>query len=229
MPVISVVQSKGGVGKSTACLILATELARAGKAVTLVDADPNHPLVEWAKLPGLPSNVTVIADQSEETIVDTIEEAREKTPFVIVDLEGTASARVTFAAASSDLVLIPLQGSALDANQAVRAIKLLRSTGRTRNREIPYVTVFTRMPPALVSRNFKAIESQLLAAGVPVLPVWLYEREAFKSLFSRGGTLHTLARSEVSNIEAARENASAFLMAVVQALKDAQSVEHAHA
>ncbi|MEA2756767.1 MAG: chromosome partitioning protein [Aliidongia sp.] len=228
MPVISVVQSKGGVGKSTACLILATELARAGKAVTLIDADPNHPLVEWAKLPGLPANVTVIADQSEETIVDTIEEARERTPFVIVDLEGTASARVTFAAASSDLVLIPLQGSALDANQAVRAIKLIRSTGRTRNREIPFAMLFTRMPPALVSRNFKAIEGQLLAGSIPMLPVWLYEREAFKSLFSRGGTLHTLDRSAVSNIEAARENAAAFVMAVVQVLQQAKSAEAAY-
>jgi chromosome partitioning protein len=229
VPVISLLSPKGGVGKSTASLILATELAHAGKAVSLVDADPNHPLVEWAKLPGVPANLTVIADKSEETIVDTIEDAREKTPFVIVDLEGTASARVTFAAATSDLVLIPLQGSALDANQAVRAIKLLRSTGRTNRRDIPFAMLFTRMPAAMVSKNFRSIEGQLVAGNIPVLPVWLYEREAFKSIFSRGGTLHTLDRGSVSNIKAAQENAAAYLWAVVHALKSAKSPEAAYA
>ncbi|RYF34242.1 MAG: ParA family protein, partial [Cytophagaceae bacterium] len=43
MPTIVFVSPKGGAGKTTAALILASELAR-GAAVTVIDADPNHPI-----------------------------------------------------------------------------------------------------------------------------------------------------------------------------------------
>ena len=53
MPVISFVSPKGGVGKTTSALILATELAAQGASrVTIIDADPNLPIAKWSKLPG---------------------------------------------------------------------------------------------------------------------------------------------------------------------------------
>ena len=48
---------------------------RAGRVVTTIDADPNKNVVDWAKLPGTPSNLTVIGEVTEETIVEQIEEA----------------------------------------------------------------------------------------------------------------------------------------------------------
>ena len=45
MPVIVFASPKGGVGKSTAAVLLASEIAEAGKATTLIDADPNRPMV----------------------------------------------------------------------------------------------------------------------------------------------------------------------------------------
>jgi hypothetical protein len=48
-----------------------------------------------------------------------------KTPFVVVDLEGTASKIVVYAISRADLVIIPTQGSQLDANEASRAIRVV--------------------------------------------------------------------------------------------------------
>lgn len=62
--------------------------------MTLIDADPDKPLSRWAKLPGKPDNLAVVADVTEESIIDVIETAGRQTPFVIVDLEGTASMMV---------------------------------------------------------------------------------------------------------------------------------------
>ena len=50
MPTIVFASPKGGVGKSTAAVLLATELASHGGSVTMIDADPNKPLSQWAKL-----------------------------------------------------------------------------------------------------------------------------------------------------------------------------------
>ena len=76
MPVVSMVSSKGGAGKTTTALIIAGEIASAGRTVILVDADPNQPLVAWAARPGKPDNIQVVIDESAETIVDTIAEAK---------------------------------------------------------------------------------------------------------------------------------------------------------
>jgi len=39
---------KGGVGKSTTAVLLATEVAGFRATVTMIDADPNKPLSHWA-------------------------------------------------------------------------------------------------------------------------------------------------------------------------------------
>ncbi|MDH3771847.1 MAG: AAA family ATPase, partial [Nitrospirota bacterium] len=59
MPICVFASSKGGSGKSTSSLLLAAELARKATAVTVIDADPNQPINDWAKLPGKPDNITV--------------------------------------------------------------------------------------------------------------------------------------------------------------------------
>ncbi len=226
MPVISFVSPKGGVGKTTSALLLATELAEQGASrVTVVDADPNLPIAKWSKLPGVPSNMEVIADVGEATIVDAIDEARSRSPFVIVDLEGAASSRVTHAVSMSDLVLIPIQASVLDADQAARAIKLIRMTGKSQGREIPHAIVFTRVAAAnsIRTRNFKAIAAQFEEAGIPALHTSIAEREAYRSLFSHGGTLAGLDPSLVSSLGTARENARALATEVVQQLKQARA------
>ncbi len=105
MPTIVFASPKGGVGKSTAAVLLATELASHGGAVTMIDADPNRPLTQWANLPGKPAKLSVIATTSEESIIDLIEKAAVQTSFVIVDLEGTASMMVGYAMSRADLVI----------------------------------------------------------------------------------------------------------------------------
>src|SRR4051812_7571158 len=118
MPVIPIAIGKGGAGKTTTALILASELANMGAVVTLIDADPNKALVDWAKKPGVPDGLDVVGDVSEETIIDVIEEASGRSAFVLVDLEGIQSTMVSYAVSMADLVLVPMQASHLDAPKA---------------------------------------------------------------------------------------------------------------
>ena len=60
MPVIAFANPKGGAGKTTTALLLATELAARGAAVTVIDADPERWISQWAKLPGKPDGITIV-------------------------------------------------------------------------------------------------------------------------------------------------------------------------
>jgi chromosome partitioning protein len=222
MPTIVFASPKGGVGKSTAAVLLATELAGNGAAVTVIDADPNKPLSQWAER-GKPNTLTVVSDTSEETIIDTIEKAALQTAFVIVDLEGTASMMVGYAMSRADLVIIPAQGSHLDASEATRAIKLVKAQERAFGRTIRYTILFTRTSAAIRPRTFQSIEGEFVKNDIPMLQTQMHERDAYRAIFSFGGTVADLDPSQVTNIKAAMENARAFAAEVVSLLKGTQS------
>ena len=220
MPVITLSSPKGGAGKTTAATILATELAERGVSVTVIDADPNKNVVDWAKLPGKPETLNVIGDVTEETIVDVIEEAASKAAFVVVDLEGTASLMVSYAISMSDFVIIPVQGSQLDAKQAARQMKLIKAQERIAGRTIPFAVLFTRSNPAIQPKTQRHIEERFVELAVPVLETRLFDREAFRAIFSFGGSLRTLADKGVGNLQAARSNALEFTGEVVDRLRN---------
>ena len=227
MPVISFVSPKGGVGKTTATLLLAGELADAGGTVRIIDADPNQPLVDWAMLPGKPDTISVVACRDENSIIDEIEKGTAEARFTLVDLEGAATAAVTFAIAQSDLVIIPCKGSHLDATQAARAIKLVKQTERGTKTEIDFAVLFSQIPPALRSNNQRDISEQFTDAAVPVIPVMIYNREAYRVMFASGGTLRTINEKGVGNIKAALENAEYYAEAVLARLRATRAKKEA--
>ncbi|MCX7310280.1 MAG: ParA family protein [Alphaproteobacteria bacterium] len=218
MPVIVFSSPKGGAGKTTAAVILATELAGTGATVTVIDADPNKNVVDWSKLPDAPKNLSVIGEVSEDTIQDQIDEAARTSTFVVVDLEGTASLLVGYAIAAADLVVIPVQGSQLDAKQAARTIKLIKAQERGRAK-IPFAILFTRTNPAIVPRTQRHIEERMIEMEVPAFSTRLADREAYRAIFSYGGTLQNLSDKGMSNLPTAITNARSFVAEALQLLK----------
>jgi len=219
MPVIAFSSPKGGAGKTTAATLLATVLAERGASVAVIDADPNKNVVDWAKLPGKPASLSVIGEVGEESIVDAIEEAAGRAAFVIVDLEGAANLMVGYAISMADFVVIPVQGSQLDAKQAARQIKLIASQERISGRSIPFAVLLTRVSPAIQPKTQRHIEDRFRELAVPVLKTRLYDREAFRAIFSFGGSVAGLADKGVSNLSAAVRNAEDLSVEIVEQLR----------
>ncbi|WP_203077411.1 ParA family protein [Falsiroseomonas ponticola] len=222
MPTIVFASPKGGAGKSTSAVVLATELARRGAEVVVIDADPNRPVSQWAGRPGRPETLTVLAETTEASIIDDIEAAAARVPFVIVDLEGTASMTVAYAISRADLVIVPTQGSQLDAAEAAKAIRLIRQQERAFGRRIPYAVLLTRTSAAIRPRTLQHIREEMERNNVPVLNTQMHEREAFRAIFSFGGVLQSLNANQVSGLDAAMKNAQALAVEVVDLLKDAE-------
>ncbi len=227
MPTIVFASPKGGAGKSTSAVVLATELAGQGASVAIIDADPNKPVSRWAKRPGKPASLTVVADVTEDAILDQIDQASRKATFVIVDLEGTASLMVGYAISRADLVIIPTQGSLLDATEAVKALRLVRNMEKTAGKTIPIAILFTRTSPAIRPRSLQAIKTEFAASGVRILNTQMHERDAFRAIFSFGGPLSGLDHSMVGNVSAAVANAHAVATEVLEILKPSARVGEA--
>lgn len=213
MPVISVANPKGGVGKSTSTLVLGTYLAREGGAtVCIIDADPNQPILDWREAGSSSSTVKVVGGVREDSIMEAIKSAAIEHQFVFVDLEGTASLMVTRSMLFSDLVVVPMQASAVDGRQAARAIQqvkreedMLKHTSP--GRVLPYRVLLTRTsaPGAPVPTAQRRLESELASAGVQRFQNSLAERQAYKAMFEHRLALHEL--KGVGNLEGAVANA----------------------
>ncbi len=227
MPTIVFASPKGGAGKSTSAVVLASELAQKGTGVVVIDADPNRPVSAWANRPGRPGSLVVLSEATEESIIEEIENAAARAPFVVVDLEGTASMTVAYAISRADLVIIPVQGSQLDAAEAAKAIRLIRRQEKAFARAIPHVVLFTRTSAAIRPRTLQHIRSELDRAGVRILKTQMHEREAFRAIFSFGGTLATLEASQVANLPAAITNARALATEIVSELRLTSVIERA--
>jgi chromosome partitioning protein len=210
MPTIAFASSKGGAGKSTSAVLLATELAGRGASVTIIDADPNQPVSRWSRKPGRPDKLTVVSSVTEETLIDAIDAAARKTAFVIVDLEGTASLMVAQAMSRAELVVIPTKGSELDAIEAIKVIKFIGRQEKAYNKAIPFAVLFTQTNPAVRPRTLKSLEQDMLQQGIPLFGTALHERDAFRAIFSFGGTLSGLDPNAVGGVTAALNNARQF-------------------
>lgn len=220
MPVVVMASPKGGAGKSTAAVLLATQLAESGATVTIIDADPNKPVSRWASRPGKPDTLTLVDNVTEQTVIRAIDDASRKTAFVIVDLEGTASMMVVYAISRADLVIIPTSASLLDAVEAVSAVQVVQRQEEAFRIKIPSAVLFTKTSAAIRTRTLLSIEAELAENNVPVFDVRLHEREAFRAIFAFGGTLSGLDPKQVRNIPSAVENAQAFAAEVIMMLKN---------
>lgn len=215
MPVIVTASSKGGAGKSTLTLVLAQALDFMGATVTIIDADPNRPLVRWRSGKSR-STLEVIGDITESNIIRVIREHSATRQFVLVDLEGTANRLVSRAITQADLVLIPLQASALDSNEASKAVALIQEEEETlEGRVIPFRVIMARTNPLITTKIEKRIYKSLADAQIPLMHNRLHERQAYKAIFVEKAALFELDDS-VNGLEAAKENAESLAAEVIE-------------
>lgn len=224
MPTVAAVSPKGGAGKTTTMLNVALQLVKKGAHVALLDADPNAPLKDWAAGGHCPENLRIIADVNENNIAAMIREAATQSPFVLIDLEGTAAKIVVNALQYSDYVVIPMRGSHLDAKEAGKAIQLIHDQEMAVQRykpdyKLPYSVLFSCTPAAYETRNTSGLRNDMANLGIPMFTTEMKERDAFKSMFKYQCPLERLDPVLVPGIETAIINAEAVAAELLERLQ----------
>ena len=248
LPIISVFNPKGGSGKSTTSLVIASELAAMGGRVAMVDGDPNTNLYRWAEKRGMPlidtrvhatdgvreasvlldkmfgdAKFVALKNSDVSELPNWIDACDSCYSFTILDPEGTANDWASLAVTMSDLVIVPLRPAPMDADQMLRAVKLIEAQSRALRRSIPFRLLFT-CNGSIVTRDERQIRDFVASKNHPVFSTSLYERAAYRAMFSRRETLSEISGTEVSNIGAARRNAAELVAEVIETLKTIQQV-----
>jgi len=216
MAVISFATSKGGAGKTTACIVLGTTFAEKLK-VTIIDADPAARILRWSNKGPYSENIFVVACADENQIMDVIEKEQKRSDVVLVDLEGVASVLNTYTFAMSDLVVVPMGDEQQDAEDAILTLQQIRQAGRSQRRNIPARVLFTRTQAAVKARLEKRLNAQM-RENVDCFEHELKRRTAFSSLHNCGGGLEDLP-ADVTGVEKAIENARAIAAEIIETIK----------
>ena len=127
--VISVLQQKGGVGKTTIAVHLATQIKELfpDLKVALADADPQKSATVWLSSGTEDCGVSVhqvASDIEGKLLLDELSSI--DADLVIVDLPPAIAAISMRAALYSDLILVPVGASALDIEAARHAVDVCK-------------------------------------------------------------------------------------------------------
>jgi len=128
--IISLVNSKGGVGKSTLAGNLAGWLAGHGRSVILADCDTQHSSSEW--ISEAQPEITVVRLANADAVLDQLPELGIEADFVIADGPGSQTETSRALLMWADLAILPCKASmfearALDRNTAfVRQAQAIR-------------------------------------------------------------------------------------------------------
>ncbi|MBX9455090.1 MAG: ParA family protein [Rhizobium sp.] len=216
MPVISFANTKGGAGKTTALLLLATELIRRGKTVCVVDTDPQRWISRWFEGASAPGDKVMLATYvTAYTLQRTIEENAPKFDYVLVDLPGSQSPLLATAIGLSDHILIPIQGSSMDAQGGAQVLEILAYLDQRANISIPHSVVLSRVNSMITTRSMLVVKGLLAQRSVHVLDTPLIERAPFRDMFDLKTYLHLMDPAKASNLDKALANAAAFADEVI--------------
>ncbi len=209
-PVISFATSKGGSGKSTALIILASVFAHEGGKVAVIDTDPNETVWRWAQKPGRPDNLTPYRARNEDELMDTIDDARATGhQLILVDVEGRASALGNVAISSAILTVIPVRPSEPDGVEASKTIKAIRAIERSTGLEKRYCIVINGLNGAIRTRTFYDVKATFEQANIP-MAAHLVDREIYRRVLMEGGTIYGMSDISEKALKSATDEAYLF-------------------
>jgi chromosome partitioning protein len=170
MKTIAIISQKGGAGKTTAAVHLATAASLAGHRAAIIDLDPQGTAASWgdrreAEAPevvsGQAARLGVLIEAAQGNGAD----------LLILDTAPNADQTALRAAQLADLVLIPCRAATFDL-EAIQATLTLAELARK-----PSYVVLNAIPPR--SGIGREAAEGLTAQGARVAPAMLSQRAAF--------------------------------------------------
>lgn len=173
MPTIALCNLKGGTGKTTSSIYLATALSRQGLPVQVIDADPQGSATDWAQLAEesgapLPFDVSVANARTLRRLPKPASGA-----WTIIDCPPSDSQIIDAALEVADRIIVPVSPSAIEVERMWITVDLTRGAA---------VSVLLTSVVAN-TKSLESLRSALEAEDMDVFRVAIPRREAIKASY----------------------------------------------
>ncbi len=179
MKILAIIAQKGGAGKTTTAVHLATAASAAGYSVAVIDLDPQATAASWGdrRTADAPE---VISGQATR-LPALIAAARQNgADFLVIDTAPNADQTASLAARAADLVLIPSRPAIFDLEAIETTLLLVKAAMK------PAYVVLNAVPPS--GSVGKEAADWLTARNAQVAPCQLTQRAAFAHAVIDGRT-----------------------------------------
>jgi chromosome partitioning protein len=179
MKIVSLVNQKGGTGKSMLAINLAVAAEATGEKACIIDLDPQGTVSNWFDTRAS-ETPPVISHDAAGKLTETIT-ALETAGFslVVIDTKGEESHATRGAMQAADLCLIPIRPAGPDLHASRATMDALRTMGRD------FALVVNQATPNKAARITSAVMAGLAQNG-PVVPIALASRMDFQYGYALG-------------------------------------------
>lgn len=152
MHIITIASTKGGVGKSTFVLNLATSLIRDGKKVAILDADAQGTVSKWNKVreymisEGESLTPLFVASARGEALLEIANDKKMQGYIVLIDSPGVDDRNMRAALLRSDFIITTCPPSPVDLWEVETLLNILKSLQNIQTRKIPLLLLFNKVP-----------------------------------------------------------------------------------
>ncbi|WP_299314416.1 ParA family partition ATPase [uncultured Halomonas sp.] len=195
--IIGVLNQKGGVGKTTLAVNIAAALARTGKRVLLIDADPQGSALDWAAArEGDP--LFAVVGLPKPSIHKELAMVGEGYDVVVIDGPPRVTDLARSAIMASDVVLIPVQPSPYDIWAADEVVKLIQEASVFKENLKSVFVINRKIANTAIGRD---VREALDAYDLPTLEASIVQRVAFAEAAAVGKAIYEQDRDGVASQE----------------------------
>ena len=162
--IIVLANSKGGVGKTTLAVHLATWLAERGRTVILADCDAQQSSGDWLAEAAPDIRTVRLADPT--AILDALPQLAQEAEFVIADGPGSNTETSRALLLRADLAVVPCKASMLEVRALAQATAVLRQSQDIRQGRPQAVIVLS-----MVGKHYRLTQDMKDAAAALGLPL----------------------------------------------------------
>ena len=183
MKLIAVVNGKGGVGKTTTCVNLASSLTRAGKKTLVVDTDPQASATWWVER-GPQEWALEVVTETDPSLLSRMREIRGFDCAVIDTQPALSSEALAAVVRASDFAVVPTPPSALDLSVVIETVRRIIAPA-----SVKYRVLLTRVDPRALGEALEALNT-LTALGVPAFHAFVRAYKAHERAAQDGIPIH---------------------------------------
>jgi len=182
--IISVVNQKGGTGKTTIATNLAAMFAAKKKDILLVDADPQQSSLDWNRDRPEDCPVVSVIGLPSANLTKEVNKLKKKYEMIIIDGGGRITASARAAVAVADFILVPTLASKPDALSTHNFFEEVVEEVAAMKGQVAGAILFTMVKSGTVF-NIKG-QDQIKEFGFPVFDTLIYNRITYQEAISEG-------------------------------------------